>query len=446
VKVLKRFIISFILWYLKTASWVQLAKIRPTIIGVGGSSGKTSLCNFIALTLSGKYKIRQSKGKNSETGIPLNILGLEISDYTLLNWIKILFIIPIKLLFDWSKYDFYIAEMGIDSPFKPKNMSYLLELIQPKFGILTNISLEHTEYFDVLVKKEGKSRSEALLKLTAEEELLLLKSIPKNGIAVINLDDSYIRDSIKDIKAERITVSKFNKNADYFIDRVESTISQSRLYFTHNNSSYRIVSPSPLPEYYAYSLVFSIALGSLLGIEINQSIKSLEKNFSLPPGRFSIFKGIKNTLLIDSSYNNATLPTILEILSFIKRIASKKRKVGIIGDMRELGTTSQEQHKILANKIAETMDFSILIGPLMQKFVAPILEEKNFQFKSFETFTKARVYIKESIKTGDLILVKGSQNTLFLERAVEMLLKNPKDKNKLCRRGAFWDRLRSKAP
>ena len=47
------------------------------------------------------------------------------------------------------------------------------------------------------------------------------------------------------------------------------------------------------------------------------------------------------------------------------------------------------------------------------------------------------------IEDNDLVLVKGSQNTLLLERVVESLLKDPKDKNRLCRRGTFWDKQRA---
>ncbi len=55
-------------------------------------------------------------------------------------------------------------------------------------------------------------------------------------------------------------------------------------------------------------------------------MKILQNNFSLPPGRMSVFKGIKNTVLIDSSYNNATLTPILDLLSFVKEIGKQRRR------------------------------------------------------------------------------------------------------------------------
>ena len=123
---------------------MQLKKIKPFVVGVGGASGKTSLSNFIYLILSEKYKVKQGRGKNSETGIPLDILGLTMKNYNKRDWVKVMIFALINVLFDFRKFDIYIAEMGIDSPLEPKNMSYLLKIIKPDVGVLTNISYEHS--------------------------------------------------------------------------------------------------------------------------------------------------------------------------------------------------------------------------------------------------------------------------------------------------------------
>ena len=183
----------FILWYLRFFAKLQLTKIKPLIIGVGGASGKTSLSNFISIILDNKYKVKQGKGKNSETGIPLDILGLQLKNYSHREWIKILLLALVKVLTDWKKYDVYIAEMGIDSPLEPKNMTYLLKIIKPDIGVLTNISLEHSAYFDVLIEEEDEAkRHQQILKLTAEQEGLLLTSLDKEQTAVLNIDDENI--------------------------------------------------------------------------------------------------------------------------------------------------------------------------------------------------------------------------------------------------------------
>ena len=112
--------------------------------------------------------------------------------------------------------------------------------------------------------------------------------------------------------------------------------------------------------------------------------------------------------------------------------------------MRELGTMSKPLHEEVARKILETLDLVILIGPLCQQYILPILKRKDFPVYSYLNFTSAKSTITEEIKPKDMVLVKGSQNTLFLERAVAMLLNNPKDIEKLCRRGEYWEKIREK--
>ncbi len=188
----------------------------------------------------------------------------------------------------------------------------------------------------------------------------------------------------------------------------------------------------------------AIAVAFAAKIKIEVAIKFLEEGFFLPPGRMSVFNGIKNTVIIDSSYNNATLAPILDLLSFIAEIGMQRRKLGIIGDMRELGTMSQYVHEAVAEKIIKTLDMAILIGPLTKQYILPILNKNDFPVFSFGNFTSAKETILEQIKPKDVVLIKGSQNTLFLERAVELLLANHNDREKLCRRGDYWDKIRAK--
>jgi len=441
---MKKLFVNGYLWYIRTLAKIQLHKINPIIVGIGGASGKSSLTSLASLVLSQKYKVKQGKGKNSETGIPLNILDLDIDDYSISNWIKILFQAPLKLLTNFEKYDIFVVEMGIDSPNPPKNMSYLLQLIQPRIGVLTNILLEHSVYFDSLAKSENPNdRKSEILNKIADQEKLLLKAVPESGRAIVNLDDPYIESTLP-LRAKTLTVSAIDTQADFYIKNTEITDESFEVKFVFLKENYVIKVNNPLPQYYSYIFIFAIAIAFSNEINIRDSISQIENNFSLPPGRFSVFKGIKNSMIFDSSYNSS-LEAAVGALEVVKKIGNSKRKVGVIGDMRELGTISEVQHKLLAKSILKNLDYAVLFGPQMRNYVAPILEKENFDFIAFENYKDLKTELPDLVKRGDLVIVKGSQNTIYLERAVEILLADKSDREKLARRGKYWDQVRQKS-
>lgn len=442
---MKNKLINIFLAYLRIAARIQLKKINPRIIGIGGSSGKSSLTQLTGEVLQRKYKIKESKGKNSETGIPLSILDLKIDSYDYASWIKIALKVFVSLFTNWKKYDIYIAELGIDSPKSPKNMDYLLKIVQPDIAVLTNIQIEHSLYFDSLVETTDEhKRKEEILQSIKNEESLLLTSVLSSGRVVLNLDDENIK-SITSIKAKIISVSQDQKDSDFYISSVKIAQNLFQINFIFLNENYSFKLDYPLPEYYSKTIMLAIALSFSAGVGVNQSIEILEQNFKLPAGRFSLFKGIKGSTIVDSSYNSSLEPTV-GVLRFVNKIADGRRKVGILGDMRELGSISKIQHEAMAKEIINNLDFSVLIGIEMKKYVIPILESKNFEFKHFDNFKQAKDYIKDMIRKNDFIVIKGSQNNLFLERAVEILLKDTSDSQFLARRGTYWDKVRHKTP
>jgi UDP-N-acetylmuramoyl-tripeptide--D-alanyl-D-alanine ligase len=435
-----RYLKSFYLYYLRLFARLRIGRVDPVIVGVGGSSGKSSVALFISLILKTRFKVKEGKGKNSETGIPLNILDFDIKSYSYFSWLKVFILAPFKA-FGSDKYDFYIAEMGIDSPLPPKNMDYLLTIIQPDIGVLTSIGPEHTEAFDPLVKEDDLERESRLLDLIKKQEELLVTKIEEKGWSVLNVDDSNIA-AIKNLKSKTITISS-KKESDVVIKKIDIEVRKFTVEFSYMEKNYTIKINQALPEYYANSILLAVFASVCCGLTVEEAIRSLEKNFELPPGRFSSFEGVKDTLIFDSSYNSSP-EAVLGALNLVKKVKGK-RKIGVLGDMREQGSLTRRVHEEMGKAIIKNLDYVILIGPENSKYTSSYLRKRGFNHKSFLTFKEAKEHIKEEIRSGDIVLVKGSQNTLFLERVVEMLLKNPKDKEKLCRRGKYWDNRRLKS-
>lgn len=163
------------------------------------------------------------------------------------------------------------------------------------------------------------------------------------------------------------------------------------------------------------------------------------KEFPIPNGRGRFFAGINDSLLVDSSYN-ASPTTVLSVLNALSNKKTPGRTIAVLGDMRELGDLAPKFHREIAAAAYKLADIVLTVGPLTKKYFP-----KNPKLiAQFDNSHEAGDYLQTHIKPGDLVLFKGSQNTIFLETAVEMCLANKSDAEKLCRRGKFWEKQRKK--
>lgn len=433
--------VILVLNYFRLLAKLQFLKVRPLVIGIGGSCGKSSLVKLTSLILRQRFKVKETSGANSESGIPLDILGLKPTDYTKRDWLRLIFAAPLKLLTNWERFEVYVVEMGIDGPKEPKNMAYLLKVIKPDIASLTNIALEHSEFFETHELKSGRPPSrEKIINLIADQQGLLLTSMRTNDLVVLNIDDERIKRLVNKIEAKVLTVSTKDSGADFYARKIKIDLEGMEMEVWHQGESYSFKTRRPLTFAYAETILLSLALGGAQGISLKDSIDVVKSKFDLPAGRLSIFKGIRGSLIIDSSYNALPLATA-DALDFLDRVSGNRRKLAILGDMRELGKLSKKEHQAIARWADERIDGAVLIGPLMKAFAVPVLKNKEVLY-AFENFSQAAATIKKIVRKGDVVLVKGSQNTLFLERAVELLLKDKKDVTKLCRRGDYWEKIR----
>lgn len=438
---LKKIIARIVLNYFRFFARIQLAKNpRSTIIGITGSAGKTSTREAMVLILKSRGKVKESEGANSESGIPLDILGLHPKNYSMLDWLRLMILAPIRALTFTEYFDFYVVEMGIDSPDAPKNMAYLLSIITPNVSVVLNAGLTHTANFDYLVKdKNSKRRKEKLINLVAKEKMALARGVASGGVAIVNLDQKEFAKNIKDLESRKITYGKSAK-ADLRIINTSTSLQGFSLSFSYQGTIYKLTTPDILPDHYGHTFAAAISAGCSIGIPPSLSIQALSK-YRSPAGRLRIFHGLNDSVVIDSSYN-ASPDTMLESLKLLKKIGSKHRKIAVLGDMRELGISTKLVHKQLADWVRYYADEAILFGTATKEYTLPVLVSGKFPVLHFEQMSELIKYLKSRLKNNDIILVKGSQNEIFLERAVEEILLNQSDVKGLCRRGIYWDRLR----
>lgn len=394
---MKKNISNLVLDYLKFFGKLQLSKIRfiqklkhhqLDIVGITGSAGKSSTLFACQAALSPNLKIKTNDGYNSESGLPLSILGLKINDYNLFSWLKIIFLCPIKFLINWQSYDILILEMGVDSPIWPHNIDYLLSIVKPNIAIFLNVSPVHLLNFKSLEE-------------IAQEKAKLVNSAK---VAIINNQDKLVK--------------KYTKTAN-IINLTPTKIKFDKFY---------------LPDIYQVSFGAALSLAQIFNINYNKAVKNIQDNFSLPPSRSSLLEGIKNTTIIDSSYNSSPI-ACQELLKFLSEF--KTKKIAVLGDMRELGESSKTEHQKIYDLATKSADLIISIGPETTKYFG----EKSNKFTNWWQATK---FLKDKIHGDETILVKGSQNTIFLEELVKSILKNASDSSKLCRQSNYWLKTKSK--
>ena len=160
-------------------------------------------------------------------------------------------------------------------------------------------------------------------------------------------------------------------------------------------------------------------------------------NFTLPPGRCSLIKGIKDTTIIDSTYN-ATPDGVKSILQMFDLYHSDKKWL-VLGDMIELGNEEKEEHEKIGEIIKKMkLQKIILVGPRVSKYISPIPQISPIT-QTFLLPKDALDYILNNIQGGEVVLFKGAR---FLEGIIEHLLLDKNDAKKLVRREKVWENRR----
>jgi len=447
-----------VLWYLRFWARFSLSLHKPTVIGIAGSVGKSSTRNALFAVLKDYAPTKVITG-NSETGIPLGILGITPDDFSPAGWLKVLLQAPLGINY-LTNTKYLIVEMGIDDPYPPKNMSYLLTIVRPDIAITLNISPTHTQQFEkTLREKQARYLSEEkkldyLLKRIAQEDT---KIITESGcrVGLYNADDPYIRERIDEylIMHRNTTVLSFGKDVKNAISYAGYSVTLKGAQFsfllqggTRPEKVSLFLGGYVLPKEYQEVIAASFLAAYQLGVPAAQMKTSFEHNFSLPKGRSTLLRGIKKSVLIDSSYNASpsAVSAFLDLIGTL-RVQTKRPSVFIFGDMRELGAEAKEVHEQIARKIPATIDYVYLVGPLTQQYVLPILKRsrKLRELRHFSTSLQAGEYLKDNLPIESLVLIKGSQNTIYLEEAIKYLLLDTSDEQFLCRQEPHWQKLKT---
>jgi UDP-N-acetylmuramoyl-tripeptide--D-alanyl-D-alanine ligase len=430
-----------IFWLEKILRWMAviiLKKYHPQVIGITGSIGKSSTKEAVFAVLNNHFKVRvNEKNYNNEIGIPLTVIGCKSGEGSIIGWIKVVGCF-LKVLFFSTQYpEILILEMGAD---RPGDIKYLTSFIPCEIAVITDISGSHLEYFKTI-------------KGVAQEKWSLVQSLKKDGVAIVNTDNPKILKLKNQEKKEKIKFSTFGFSVEADVRATEIFYNYSRredekslikglgFKVNYKGSSVPVRLNKILAKHNIYAALAGITVGIELGLNLVEIAEAL-KNFSLPPGRMNLLAGIKNTFIIDDTYNSSPASTeaALEVLKEIKA----PRKIVVLGDMLELGVDMEKGHKKIAQKfLAIKGDIFFAVGKRM-KFSVAELKKHNFPKEYIEVFDnpqEASQKLKEIMQEKDLILVKGSQG-MRMEKIVEEIMAKPQEaKNLLCRQSQQWKNI-----
>lgn len=401
-----------------------LAKHQPLVIAVTGSVGKTSARNAIATILSAKFSVRETiKNYNNEFGVPLTILGAKSPGKSVFGWLRILLMKPREVP------QVFVLEYGID---RPGDMTYLCDIASPKISVLTRLSSVHAEFF-------------ASVEALAEEKAGLLSRTAKDGLCILNADDQRVI-GVSGHAAAPILTYGFSQNAevrasDYQLDtRADFSFEPGERFSlasatvtTQDNDRFEIQLENVLGQANVASVLPAIAIAKHLGITHEQILSKIPE-ITLEPGRMNPIPGIKGSLIIDSSYNAApaSMAAALDVLrEFV--LAPGARRIVALGSMAELGSASEEEHRMLGLRVAEAgVDLLVTVGEMSRDTRRAAIEAgiPEAQTQHFETSIEAGRWLDSEIRKGDIILIKGSQSAR-MERVVKDVMAEPLRANDL---------------
>ena len=345
------------------------------IIGITGSTGKTTLKNLISFALKNYGKVYYSPHSyNNKFGVPLSLSNLK------------------------SNTEYGVFEIGMDKKGEINNLS---KIVKPEIAIITNISEAHIKNFNTL-KDIAKAKSE------------IIDNISKDGNVILNKDDKFFRFLSNKAKKRGIRVISFSSKQKANISLLESKMIKNyyRLKIIVKNKIFYFNTKYSTNNFIS-NILACISVLSVLNLDL-KSMKNKFANFSIPNGRGDIKivkKFQKKFKFIDESYNAnpLSMSSAIQNMNYYKREGNIKKLV-FLGDMLELGTKSKKLHKKLSIIINKSdIDKVFVYGKHIKETFN--LLSRNKKGKVFNNLKEAYDHFNKIVHNNDLLMVKGSNAT-----------------------------------
>jgi UDP-N-acetylmuramoyl-tripeptide--D-alanyl-D-alanine ligase len=354
-----------------------LATWDGRLIAITGSMGKTTTKEITAAVLGRVYRVVRTVGNlNNAYGLPLSILRME-SDGA-----------------HASDFEYAVFEMGMNHS---GELTELTRIAPPDVAVVTNVAPVHLEFFSS-VDEIAEAKSE------------LVSGVKPGGLAVLNADDVRVA-RMRNLRGDlEYRTYGIEQTADVMAREVRPeglALTRFQLITPHG----RIETSLKLGgRHNLYNALAAAAVADSCEISIEQIGDALASFSSLKMrGEIREFK--EGFTVIDDSYNSNP-QALLEMVTTLASAEGYKRRVVVAGEMLELGSAGPRLHREAGRSIA-SHDVDLLIGVRgLARELVEAARQSGLTAESAvfcETPDEAAEILKQSVRAGDLILIKGSR-------------------------------------
>ncbi|MEA5507833.1 UDP-N-acetylmuramoyl-tripeptide--D-alanyl-D-alanine ligase [Halotia wernerae UHCC 0503] len=334
------------------------------VIGVTGSVGKTTTKELIAAVLATQGQVHKTYGNfNNEIGVPKTLLELD------------------------AEHDFAVIEMAMRGR---GQIAELTHIAHPTIGLITNVGTAHIELLG----------SEAAI---AEAKCELLAEMPKDSVAILNYDNPLLMTTAKKVwSGEVLTYGLSGGNIQgQLIDHETVKVAGMQL-------------PLPLPgRHNAANFLAALAVAKVLGIDWS-SLKD-GVTVDMPTGRSQRFTLPNDVLILDETYNAAP-EAMLAALQLLADTPGK-RKIAVLGAMKELGEQSLQLHQQVGEAVRNLQLDGLLVLVDGQDAEAIAKSAEGIPSECFATHAELIARLKTYVQAGDRLLFKAA-HSVGLDRVV----------------------------
>jgi UDP-N-acetylmuramoyl-tripeptide--D-alanyl-D-alanine ligase len=349
------------------------ARMQGKVIGVTGSVGKTSAKEMLrhALTPNGKTHA-PDKSFNNHWGVPLTAARMP------------------------RDCDYGVFEMGMSAP---NEITPLTTLVKPHIAMITTVAPVHLEFFDNV---EG----------IADAKAEIFDGLDEDGIAILNRDNAHYERLLARAKLKTSEIYSFgvHEKADAkLLDiEVEATGSLIKAKILDEEVSLKLAIPGAHQAMNALAVLLAVKLS---GANMELALEGLAAMAATEGrGAQQVLTDLdgRSITLIDESYN-ANPASMRAALAVLKGTAPSNggRRIAVLGDMLELGVEGAALHAELSEVVGQSaVDLVFACGPLMKNMFEAL--PSNLQAGYAETAKDLGAQIIPQLKTGDVVMVKGS--------------------------------------